>query len=303
MKAMGIMDTQMDLTSAPEFAGAPSRREAIKLAASVGVGLGFAAAVLPVQAQSVIQTSADGLLAGWVNIDVGGFAMRAYRAAPAGRSNLPVVMVVPEIFGVHEHICDVTRRLAHQGYLAIAPDLMQRQGDPSTIGEVAKIISEVVSKVPDTQVMQDLDATFDWATRNGGDVKRVAITGFCWGGRIVWMYAARQTRLRAAAAWYGQVNGKRGPLTPTQPVDLMRDLHAPTLGLYGGADAGIPMEHVEMMRAALQSRSDAAQDSLIHVYPDVPHAFHADYRPSYRKEAAQDAWARMLAWFRQYGVA
>ena len=239
MKAMGIMDTQMDVTSAPEFAGAPSRREAIKLAASVGVGLGFAAAVLPVQAQSVIQTSADGLLAGWVNIDVGGFAMRAYRAAPAGRSNLPVVMVVPEIFGVHEHICDVTRRLAHQGYLAIAPDLMQRQGDPSTIGEVAKIISEVVSKVPDTQVMQDLDATFDWATRNGGDVKRVAITGFCWGGRIVWMYAARQTRLRAAAAWYGQVNGKRGPLTPTQPVDLMRDLHAPTLGLYGGADAGI----------------------------------------------------------------
>jgi carboxymethylenebutenolidase len=303
MKEIGIMDTKIDATSAPDSTSAPSRREAMKLAASVGVGLGFAAAVLPVQAQSVIQTSADGLQAGWVNIDVGGFAMRAYRAAPAGRSNLPVVMVVPEIFGVHEHICDVTRRLAHQGYLAIAPDLMQRQGDPSTIGEVAKIISEVVSKVPDVQVMQDLDATFDWATRNGGDIQRVAITGFCWGGRIVWMYTARHTRLRAAAAWYGQVNGKRGPLTPTQPVDLMRDLHAPTLGLYGGADTGIPAEHVEMMRAALQSRSDAAQDSVIHVYPDVPHAFHADYRPSYRKEAAQDGWARMLAWFRQYGAA
>lgn len=297
------MDTKIDATSAPDSTSAPSRREAMKLAASVGVGLGFAAAVLPVQAQSVIQTSADGLQAGWVNIDVAGFAMRAYRAAPAGLSNLPVVMVVPEIFGVHEHICDVTRRLAHQGYLAIAPDLMQRQGDPSTIGEVAKIISEVVSKVPDVQVMQDLDATFYWATRNGGDIKRVAITGFCWGGRIVWMYTARQIRLRAAAAWYGQVNGKRGPLTPTQPVDLMRDLHAPTLGLYGGADTGIPAEHVEMMRAALQSRSDAAQDSVIHVYPDVPHAFHADYRPSYRKEAAQDGWARMLAWFRQYGAA
>ncbi len=303
MKEIGIMDTKIDATSAPDSTSAPSRREAMKLAASVGVGLGFAAAVLPVQAQSVIQTSADGLQAGWVNIDVAGFAMRAYRAAPAGRSNLPVVMVVPEIFGVHEHICDVTRRLAHQGYLAIAPDLMQRQGDPSTIGEVAKIISEVVSKVPDVQVMQDLNATFDWATRNGGDIKRVAITGFCWGGRIVWMYTARQTRLRAAAAWYGQVNGKRGPLTPTQPIDLMRDLHAPTLGLYGGADTGIPAEHVEMMRAALQSRSDAAQDSVIHVYPDVPHAFHADYRPSYRKEAAQDGWARMLAWFRQYGAA
>jgi len=303
MKEIGIMDTKIDATSAPDSTSTPSRREAMKLAASVGVGLGFAAAVLPVQAQSVIQTSADGLQAGWVNIDVAGFAMRAYRAAPAGRSNLPVVMVVPEIFGVHEHICDVTRRLAHQGYLAIAPDLMQRQGDPSTIGEVAKIISEVVSKVPDVQVMQDLDATFDWATRNGGDIKRVAITGFCWGGRIVWMYTARQTRLRAAAAWYGQVNGKRGPLTPTQPIDLMRDLHAPTLGLYGGADTGIPAEHVDMMRAALQSRSDAAQDSVIHVYPDVPHAFHADYRPSYRKEAAQDGWARMLAWFRQYGAA
>jgi len=303
MKEIGIMDTKIDATSATDSTSAPSRREAMKLAASVGVGLGFAAAVLPVQAQSVIQTTAEGLQAGWVNIDVGGFAMRAYRAAPAGRSNLPVVMVVPEIFGVHEHICDVTRRLAHQGYLAIAPDLMQRQGDPSTIGEVAKIISEVVSKVPDVQVMQDLDATFDWATRNGGDIKRVAITGFCWGGRIVWMYTARQTRLRAAAAWYGQVNGKRGPLTPTQPIDLMRDLHAPTLGLYGGADTGIPAEHVEMMRAALQSRSDAAQDSVIHVYPDVPHAFHADYRPSYRKEAAQDGWARMLAWFRQYGAA
>jgi carboxymethylenebutenolidase len=303
MKEIGIMDTKIDATSAPDSTSAPSRREAMKLAASVGVGLGFAAAVLPVQAQSVIQTTAEGLQAGWVSIDVAGFAMRAYRAAPAGRSNLPVVMVVPEIFGVHEHICDVTRRLAHQGYLAIAPDLMQRQGDPSTIGEVADIISEVVTIVPDVKVMQDLDATFDWATRNGGDVKRVAITGFCWGGRIVWMYTARQTRLRAAAAWYGQVNGKRGPLTPTQPIDLMRDLHAPTLGLYGGADTGIPAEHVDMMRAALQSRSDAAQDSIIHVYPDVPHAFHADYRPSYRKEAAQDGWARMLAWFRQYGAA
>ena len=303
MKDVGIMDTKIDTHAAPDSTSAPNRRDAMKLAASVGVGLGFAAAVLPVQAQSVIQTTAEGLQAGWVSIDVAGFAMRAYRAAPAGRSNLPVVMVVPEIFGVHEHICDVTRRLAHQGYLAIAPDLMQRQGDPSTLSDVSKIIAEVVSKVPDVQVMQDLDATFDWATRNGGDIKRVAITGFCWGGRIVWMYAARQTRLRAAVAWYGQVNGRRGPLTPTQPIDLMRDLHAPTLGLYGGADTGIPAEHVELMRAALQSRSDAAQDSIIHVYPDVPHAFHADYRPSYRKEAAQDGWARMLAWFRQYGAA
>ena len=281
----------------------PTRRAAIKLAATVGAGLGFAAAVLPVQAQSVIQTPSDGLQAAWVSIPVGDFTMRAYRAAPAGRSNLPVVLVVPEIFGVHEHICDVARRLAHQGYLAIAPDLMQRQGDPSTIADIGKIIADVVSKVPDAQVMSDLDATLEWALRNGGDVKRVAITGFCWGGRITWLYAAHQTRLQAAAAWYGHVNAKRGPLTPMQPVDLMRDLHAPTLGLYGGADTGITAEHLQLMRDALQSGSEAAQDSLIHVYPDAPHAFHADYRPSYRKEAAQDAWARMLAWFRQHGVA
>lgn len=289
------------ITSPP--ASEPTRREVIKRAATVGAGLGFAAAVLPVQAQSLIQTPSDGLQAGWVRIDVGGFAMRAYRAAPVGRSNLPVVLVVPEIFGLHEHICDVARRLAHQGYLAIAPDLMQRQGDPSTIMEVPQIIAEVVSKVPDAQVMADLDATFDWALQNGGDVKRVAITGFCWGGRIVWLYAARQTRLKAAAAWYGHVNAKRGPLTPMQPVDLMRDLHAPTLGLYGGADTGITAEHLHLMRNALQSGSEAAQDSLIQVYPEAPHAFHADYRPSYRKEAAQDGWTRMLAWFRQHGAA
>jgi carboxymethylenebutenolidase len=297
------MNLPADDATPAHLGSAITRREAIKLTATVGSGLGFAAAVLPVQSQSLIQTPADGLLAGWVTVPVGGFSMRAYRAAPQGRSNLPVVMVVPEIFGVHEHICDVTRRLAHQGYLAIAPDLMQRQGDPSVIKEVGQIIAEVVSKVPDAQVMSDLDATFDWALQNGGDVKRVAITGFCWGGRIVWLYTARQTRLRAAAAWYGQVNAKRGPLTPMQPVDLMRDLHAPTLGLYGGADTGIPAEHVQLMRNALQSGSEAAQESVIQVYPDTPHAFHADYRPSYRKEAAQDAWARMLAWFRQHGVA
>jgi carboxymethylenebutenolidase len=297
------MNLPADDATPAHLGSAITRREAIKLTATVGSGRGFAAAVLPVQSQSLIQTPADGLSAGWVTVPVGGFSMRAYRAAPQGRSNLPVVMVVPEIFGVHEHICDVTRRLAHQGYLAIAPDLMQRQGDPSVIKEVGQIIAEVVSKVPDAQVMSDLDATFDWALQNGGDVKRVAITGFCWGGRIVWLYTARQTRLRAAAAWYGQVNAKRGPLTPMQPVDLMRDLHAPTLGLYGGADTGIPAEHVQLMRNALQSGSEAAQESVIQVYPDTPHAFHADYRPSYRKEAAQDAWARMLAWFRQHGVA
>ena len=297
------MNHPLNSAITPPAATEPTRREAIKLAATVGAGLGFAAAVLPVQAQSVIQTPSDGLQVGWVSIPVDGFAMRAYRAAPAGRSNLPVVLVVPEIFGVHEHICDVARRLAQQGYLAIAPDLMQRQGDPSTIADIGKIIADVVSKVPDAQVMSDLDATFDWVLHNGGDVKRVAITGFCWGGRITWLYAARQTRLQAAAAWYGHVNAKRGPLTPMQPVDLMRDLHAPTLGLYGGADTGIPAEHVQLMRDALQSGSEAAQDSRIQVYPDTPHAFHADYRPSYRKEAAQDAWARMLAWFRQHGVA
>jgi carboxymethylenebutenolidase len=272
------------------------------------LGSGFAAAVLPVMAQSVVKTPADGLTVGEVNIPVGGLNMPAYRAAPAGRSaGLPVVLVISEIFGVHEHIADVARRFARQGYLAIAPELFVRQGDAGSYGEIAKLIAEVVSKVPDAQVMNDLDACLDWAAANGGDTSRSAVTGFCWGGRITWLYAARkparQPAVKAGVAWYGRLIGQASDLTPRHPVDLVGALQAPVLGLYGGKDAGIGLDTVEQMKKALGEGSAAAQRSEFVVYPDAPHAFHADYRPSYVKPAADDGWQRCLAWFKAQGAA
>ncbi|HEY0859063.1 MAG TPA: dienelactone hydrolase family protein [Albitalea sp.] len=265
------------------------------------VGSGFAAAVLPVTAQT-IKTDTSGLTAGEVTIPVGDFKMPAYRAAPQGKSGLPVILVVSEIFGVHEHIADVARRFAKLGYLAIAPELFVRQGDAQSYGEIAKLMAEVVSKVPDEQVMRDLDASVAWARANGGDVSRLGITGFCWGGRQVWMYSAHNPALKAGVAWYGRLVGNSSPLTPKHPLDVAAQLHAPVLGLYGGADQGIPLTTVNQMKDALQAGSPAAKASEFVVYPDAPHAFHADYRPSYRKEAADDAWTRCTAWFKAKGV-
>jgi carboxymethylenebutenolidase len=265
-------------------------------------GAGFAAAVLPVTGQTLVQTSAEGLLAGEVQIEVGGFPVPAYRAMPQGATNAPVVLVLPEIFGLHEHIADVTRRLAHLGYLAIAPDLMARQGDASSYADMGKLMAEVVSKVPDAQVMADLDATVAWAARHGGDTQRLAVTGFCWGGRITWLYAAHQPLVKAAVAWYGRLVGQSTPLTPQHPVEVAAKLHGPVLGLYGGADTGIGLDTVDAMKAALASGPAPAKASQFVVYPDTPHAFHADYRPSYRKEAAQDGWARLTQWLKKYGV-
>jgi carboxymethylenebutenolidase len=219
-----------------------------------------------------------------------------------GAKNAPVVLVVPEIFGVHEHLADVTRRLAQLGYLAIAPDLMARQGDAASFTDIGQLMAQVVSKVPDAQVMADLDATVAWAARNGGDTARLAITGFCWGGRITWLYTAHQPQLKAAVAWYGRLVGQSTALTPVHPVDLAGKLNAPVLGLYGGADTGIPLDTVEAMKTALATGSAAAKASQFVVYPDTPHAFHADYRPSYRKEAAQDGWKRLTQWFKANGV-
>lgn len=266
------------------------------------VGVGYAAAAWPVMAQTAVKTSGEGLVHGEVMVDVAGFQMPAYRSAPAGKSNLPVVLVVSEIFGVHEYIADVTRRLAHQGYLAIAPELMVRQGDPGSYGEIGKLITEVVSKVPDAQVMNDLDACVAWAAKNGGDTRKLGITGFCWGGRITWLYAAHNPALKAGVAWYGRLLGQSSAVTPRQPIDLAASMHAPVLGLYGGADSGIPVDNIETMKNALRQGSAAAQASAFQVYPDAPHAFHADYRPSYRQAAAQDGWSRMLAWFKQQGL-
>jgi carboxymethylenebutenolidase len=267
------------------------------------VGSGFAAAVLPVVAQTTVSTGFDGLVAGEVQIPVGGFSMPAYRAQPAGREGLPVILVVSEIFGVHEHIADVARRFAHAGYLAIAPELFVRQGDAQSYGEVAKLVAEVVSKVPDAQVMGDLDACVAWAGANGGDTTRLGITGFCWGGRLVWLYDAHNPAVRAGVAWYGRLVGAPTPLQPLNPVDVAGKLHGPVLGLYGGADPGIPLDTVDKMKSALAAGSAAARRSDFVVYPDTPHAFHADYRPSYRKEAAQDGWRRCLAWLKANGAA
>jgi carboxymethylenebutenolidase len=224
----------------------------------------------------------------------------AYRAMPDKGGPFPVVLVVQEIFGVHEHIKDICRRLAKLGYLAVAPEMYARQGDVSKETDIQKIIAEVVSKVPDEQVMSDLDATVAWAKKSGmGDTAKLAVTGFCWGGRIVWLYAAHNPNLKAGVAWYGRLVGMADDLHPKHPLDLAAELKAPVLGLYGGADTGIPNDTVEKMQKALK---DAGKPSEIVLYPDTPHGFHADYRPSYRKDKAEDGWKRMAAWFKKHGV-
>jgi carboxymethylenebutenolidase len=258
---------------------------------------GFAAAVQPV-AQTVVHTDAQGLDAGDVRIPVRDGTLAAYRAMPSGGANLPTVVLVHEIWSVHEYFKDLCRRLAKLGYLAVAPDLFARQGDVAD--KAIEEIRPIVAQVPDAQVMSDLDATVRWAGANGGDLARLAVTGFCWGGRITWLYAAHNPQVRAAVAWYGPVEKPATLLQPRHPVDLAAELKAPVLGLYGGADAGIPNDTVARMQAALAA---AGQPSRIHLYPDTPHAFHADYRPSYRKEQADDGWQRMLDWFREHAVA
>jgi carboxymethylenebutenolidase len=279
-------------------AGGLSRRGFTRTA----LGAGFAAAALPVVAQTTIKTDAAGLVVGEVDIPVGSFKMPAYRAAPAGRANAPVVLVISEIFGVHEHIADIARRFAKEGYFAIAPELFARQGDPQSYGEIARLMSEIIAKVPDGQVMGDLDAGRAWAATQGADAQRVGVTGFCWGGRIVWLYAAHNPAVKAGVAWYGRLVGQPSALTPRHPVDVAGELKAPVLGLYGGQDTGIPLDTVERKKTALAGGSVAARRSQFQVYPDAPHAFHADYRPSYRREAAADGWRRCLEWFRTHGV-
>ncbi len=291
--------TQADFDSLVSPSGDFNRRRFVRSA----LGSGLYAAALPGLAQSVVKTDDAGLTAGEVTIEVGGFKMPVYRAAPSGQTSLPVVLLVSEIFGVHEYIADVARRFAKAGYLAIAPELFARQGDPQSYGEVAKILAEIVDKTPDAQVMGDLDACLNWAATQGANPSRSAITGFCWGGRITWLYAAHSPRVKAAVAWYGRLVGTATPNSPRHPVDVAAALQAPVLGLYGGSDTGIALSTVEQMKAALGRGGAAAQKSQIVVYPEAPHAFHADYRPTYRQAAAQDGWQRALAWFKEHGVA
>jgi|KBSMisStandDraft_5_1062788.scaffolds.fasta_scaffold03748_5 carboxymethylenebutenolidase len=256
---------------------------------------GFAFAVSPAGAQTIV-TDASGLTAGEVRIPVKDGEVPAYRAMPANGKDLPLLLVVQEIFGVHEHIRDVCRRLAKLGYMAVAPELYARQGDVSKLNDMKEIFA-VVEKVPDKQVMHDLDDTMSWSRKNGANATQLGITGFCWGGRIVWMYCDHNPMVAAGVAWYGRLEGQTNALRATFPIDVAPTLKVPVLGLYGAADTGISQESVEKMRAALKTANGKSQ---IVVYPDTPHAFFADYRPSYRKEAAEDGWARMQEWFKSH---
>ncbi len=280
-----------------------TRRTALKAA----LGVGYAATALPIMAQTAIQTPSAGLTEGSEVFDLEGATIPFYYAKPEGKTGLPIVLVVQEIFGVHAYIADTCRRFAKAGYLAIAPDLYTRQGDAKTYTDISKLIAEVVSKVPDAQVMADLDATVQWAAANGGNPKKLAVTGFCWGGRITWLYAAHSKSVKAGVAWYGRLVGTASALNPKHPVELAASLNAPVLGLYGGEDGGIPLSTVNQMKEALADAgakgNKAAKGSEFVVYRDAPHAFHADYRPSYRKAAAEDGFKRALAWFKAHGVA
>nr|WP_318384884.1 dienelactone hydrolase family protein [uncultured Enterobacter sp.] len=255
---------------------------------------GFAPAASPL-ASTVVHTPEDAIIAGETSIPSQGENMPAYHARPKEASDaLPVVIVIQEIFGVHEHIRDLCRRLALEGYLAVAPELYFRQGDPNDYADIPTLFSELVSKVPDAQVLADLDHVANWAARNGGDAHRLMTTGFCWGGRIAWLYAAHNPQLKASVAWYGKLVGDKSLNSPKHPVDIATDLNAPVLGLYGGQDTGIPLDTVDTMRQALRAANANAE---IVVYPQAGHAFNADYRPSYHAESAADGWQRMLTWF------
>ncbi|PKU24982.1 dienelactone hydrolase family protein [Telmatospirillum siberiense] len=263
------------------------------------LAVGFAAAAQPVMAQAVT-TNGEGLIAGEVAVPVAGGVMPAYQAYPAtGSGPFPTVIVVQEIFGVHEYIKDVCRRLAKLGYYAVTGELYARQGDVSKLTDIKEIFAKVVSKVPDEQVISDIDSLVDFARSSGkADITRLGITGFCWGGRATWLYAAHNSKVRAAVAWYGMVDPPMWNEKAISVFQLLPKLKVPVLGLYGAKDTSIPVAHVETLKAEL-----AGTSSEIVIYPDVGHAFHADYRPSYDRNAAEDGWHRLQDWFKKFGVA
>ncbi|PHV47155.1 carboxymethylenebutenolidase [Janthinobacterium sp. BJB301] len=278
------------------LSGPDGRRGFLKVA----LGTGFAVAVLPVAAQNVIKTDSAGLVTGHMSVMVDGQAVPVYAAQPEGKTGLPVVLVISEIFGVHEHIADMARRFAKQGYLALAPDLFVRQGDPTKVASIPELMKGIIAKTPDAQVMADLDAVVAWAKQNGGDTSRLGITGFCWGGRITWLYAAHNPAVKAGVAWYGRLVGEPTALQPSNPIDIAATLKVPVLGLYGGKDTGISQESIGKMKDAL---AKGGNPSEFVVYTDAGHAFNADYRPSYVAADAKDGYARCLAWFKSHGVA
>ncbi len=263
-------------------------------------GIGFAAATLPVSTHTVVATDDDGLSTGWHDIVAGGQVVSVFRAQPENMSSLPVLLVISEIFGVHEHIADVARRFAKQGYLAIAPDLFVRQGDPTKAPDIASLMKGIIASTPDAQVMSDLDACVAWAAESGGNVDRLSITGWCWGGRIAWLYAAHNPGVKAGVAWYGRLVGDASAIRPQHPINIARTLKVPVLGLYGGKDSTIPLSTVEAMEGELAHGSSKSE---FVVYPEAGHAFYADNRPSYVAADAKDGFKRSLAWLEANGAA
>jgi carboxymethylenebutenolidase len=273
-----------------------SRRELVVTA----LASGFALAVRPVNAQTVITTDSAGLTAGEIKIPTKDVELPGYRAMPGRGSGFPTVLVVQEVFGVHEHIKDLCRRLAKLGYFAISAELYARQGDVHNVTDI-KALMPIVQQVPDAQVMSDLDACVAYARASGkANSGKLAITGFCWGGRIVWLYAAHNPELKAGAAWYGRLVGDPTELQPRNPIDIAGELKAPVIAFYGGKDRGITSESIERMRGALENSKFKHE---LAVFPDAEHGFNADYRPSYNPEDAKAAWQQMLGWFKQFGAA
>jgi carboxymethylenebutenolidase len=267
--------------------------------AATSLVAGFTLAAGPLRAGAIV-TDANGLVAGEVKVPVSDGTIPAYRARPVSGSHWPVVLVTQEIFGIHEHIKDICRRFARLGCCAVAPSLYARYGDPGNYTDLHKLVADVVSKVPDAEVISDLDASAKFAAGEGADAARLSIIGFCWGGRIVWLYAAHNPQLKAAAAFYGQLRAPamRSPLRPLYPLELVSRIDAPVIAFYGGKDQGIPVSDVEAMRAALAGAGK--RDWHIDVFMDAGHGFFADYRPSYDEADAKLAWSRTLAWFRQH---
>ena len=287
----------MDLAASQVLSLTPNLSFSRRGFAKTTLGAGFALAAQPIHAQTVITTTADGLDAGLVKVPTPDGPMPAYRARPKGKTGTSVVLVIHEIFGVHEHIKDLCRRLAHAGYYAIAPDLFARWGDASKVSDIPTLMAPggIVSKASDDQVKADLDATVKFAGAQKANIKRLAVTGFCWGGRQTWLYAEQTPAVKAAAAWYGPLN------TPGKsPIGLAAGAKGRVIAFYGGKDAGILPEHVAAMRKALADAGDT--DSRIIVYPDAPHGFNADYRSSYMPADAKEAWANMINWFRAHEV-
>jgi carboxymethylenebutenolidase len=272
-------------------------RRGFFMTASAATAAGYTLLAGPVRAD-VIKTDTDGLKAGDAKVKVSDGEMPVYFARPANAANPPVILVSMEIFGLHEYIRDVTRRLAKLGAFAVAPDYYFRKGDLTKITEIKDLFPLVNTKA-DTELFSDLDATVAWAKSEGGDTSRLGIMGFCRGGRTVWLYSTHNPNLKAGVAFYGSLSDAHSDAMPKNALDLAADVKEPVLGLYGAADTGISVDQVEKMKAALQAAGKTAE---FKIYPDTPHGFHADYRPSYRKEAAEDAWQQLQAWFKKYGV-